>query len=364
MTFETFHSSELAEEKQITKKETGEKVFDFLEQTKFLEIRRSDEKFNNWLQNISYEEYKNYLTRLNGIVREVPIKERKIDGASVEISIGGTGDTVYLPPQEEKKDELMSKTFEAFKKIPNLNDKALLSYYSIQAIHPFSDGNGRLGRLLYSLISEDGKFVTKDNLSDIVNHNEDGRKGIAEGRNIFAEKILEPKESYNLINRELIKEYFGEEFLKEYGKIYYSGTIGVGNIPEDLKLSKQEKQLAEKILGEGDIKNFQFNSIVILKLLKENDRLRECQYETECLMDDEELVSMGDGKKILGIDNEKFENGLTEQDIKRVIEIHKEVKEKFIQIMIDIFENPERHKVKRNEKEVLIKELFHLLPKQ
>lgn len=50
---------------------------------------------------------------------------------------------------------------------------------------------------------------------------------------------------------------------------------------------------------------------------------------------------------------------LTEEDARRLIEIHKEVKEKFIKGMIDIFAHPEKHKVKNKEGEDFqIKDIF------
>lgn len=362
MSFESFPQPTPPQEKQEPveeKLETGKKVFDFLDRTKFLDVRKSDEQFDEWLQKLSYEDYMNYLTRLNGILREVPIKKRAVDGSGVELSFGIMGDISYLPPATEQKDGLMRESFDALKTIPDNEDRALLTYYALQAIHPYSDGNGRTGRLLHEIISNDGKQLTEEKLSELLDHNKEGHSGTGKGRDVFAEKVLDANSAYYYINREVAKEILGDKFLKEYGEIYYSGTVGVGYVPENINISQQEKELAKKIIGQGDVGNFSFASLSILKLLQENEKLQYCQYEVSRPVFSNKVVPEDIGKKVLAINDQEFTQGLDEEDTKRLIEIHKEIKTKFIKSMIDIFANPENHKMKTKEgKEVPIKSVF------
>ncbi|HBB56664.1 TPA: hypothetical protein DEW47_01395 [Patescibacteria group bacterium] len=362
MSFESLTQPTPPQEKQEPveeKLETGKKVFEFLDRTKFLDVRKSGEQFNEWLQKLSYEDYTNYLTRLNGILREVPIKKRAVDGSGVEISFGIMGDISYLPPAAEQKDGLMRESFDALKQIPDNEDRALLTYYALQAIHPYSDGNGRTGRLLHEIISEDGKELTEEKLSELLDHDKDGHAGTGKGRDVFAEKVLDANSAYYYINREVAKEILGDDFFKEFGKIYYSGYVGIGNVPKDIEISPEERALAEKIIGEGDVANFPFRGMAILKLLQENGKLFEYQFIGTRPTGANEVVPEDVGKQFLGIDNDKFEAELTAEDTKRLIEIHKDIKNRFIRTMIDIFNNPDNHLLKTKDgKDVQIKDVF------
>lgn len=362
MSMESFPQPTPSQEKQEPveeKLETGKKVFEFLDRTKFLDVRKSDEQFDEWLQKLSYEDYTNYLTRLNGILREVPIKKRAVDGSGVEVSFGIMGDISYLPPAAEQKDGLMRESFDALKQIPDNEDRALLTYYALQAIHPYSDGNGRTGRLLHEIISEDGKELTEEKLSELLDHDKEGHSGTGKGRDVFAEKVLDANSAYYYINREVAKEIFGDDFLKEYGNIYYAGIVGVGGVPEGLAISTEEKELAKKIIGEADVKCFSFRGMAILKLLQEKEKLSNYQFTVNRKTGENEVTPEDVGKKLLGIDDEKFEQELTAEEVKRLIEIHKDIKTRFIKNMIDIFANPENHKMKTKEgEEVPIKSVF------
>lgn len=71
--------------------------------------------------------------------------------------IGGTrpGNAVYVPPPQEKVLDLLSDLEKFFRdekgRLPSLI-KAGLAHVQFESIHPFLDGNGRLGRLLVTFI--------------------------------------------------------------------------------------------------------------------------------------------------------------------------------------------------------------------
>lgn len=358
----SFEIPEVKKEQDEEKLETGKKAYDFLNKTGFLEMRKSDDKFEEWIKKVSYNEFFDYLKRLNGILRSTPIKERSIDGNGVEISFSinpQESGISYITPPEDKKNELMHKTFEAMKGLDN-NDRALLCYYIIQALHPFNDGNGRTGRLLYELISENGKTITQEGLSNLLDHDKKGNEGQGKGRKEFSKEVLEPSQAYYLINRELVKQVFGEEFLKEYGKIHYSGQIGSGSIPNNLNITQEDKKRSEKIIGERDVKSLSFSDITLLKLLKENGKLKDCQYEIRRKVIEGEVIDEDVNKRMLGIGEEEFMSVVTEEDVKRIISISEEIKVKFIETMIDIFQNPESHTTKISDNDIPIKNLFNI----
>ena len=80
--------------------------------------------------------------------------------------IGGSGSTLknarYIPPNTEDMMECMSeleKYMNSDDQLDNLIQAALI-HYQFESIHPFLDGNGRVGRLLITLFLIDKKVLT------------------------------------------------------------------------------------------------------------------------------------------------------------------------------------------------------------
>jgi len=71
--------------------------------------------------------------------------------------IGGTrpGNAIYVPPPPDQVAESMSSLEKFLHDIPERTPiliKAALSHVQFETVHPFSDGNGRIGRLLITLL--------------------------------------------------------------------------------------------------------------------------------------------------------------------------------------------------------------------
>lgn len=142
----------------------------------------SPERRNDW------REVKNYIEALNGAIRELeklPISSRLIRQTHATLLntvrgehkqpgefrvsqnwIGGSSpaDAVFVPPHHEYVNELMGD-LENFIHNEATNVPALIriaiAHYQFETIHPFLDGNGRIGRLLITLFLVDQKILNK-----------------------------------------------------------------------------------------------------------------------------------------------------------------------------------------------------------
>jgi Fic family protein len=149
----------------------------FLEESQVDESRRDD-----------WQEVKNYINAINTAIEKLdklPISSRlikechntlltKVRGQNKmpgeyrqsQNWIGGNSpsNAYFVPPAAEYVNELMSD-LENFIHNDSLNVPDLIKiaiiHYQFETIHPFLDGNGRIGRLLITLFLQDKKILTK-----------------------------------------------------------------------------------------------------------------------------------------------------------------------------------------------------------
>ncbi|MEM1312786.1 MAG: Fic family protein [Patescibacteria group bacterium] len=101
------------------------------------------------------------------------------------------GEIIYTPPQElaEIKDYLNNLFDYIYSTQSNSLVKIILTHYQLEAIHPFFDGNGRVGRILMSL-----QFVLEKKLQYPVLYSSGY---IAENKSVYYELFREIQQNNN-----------------------------------------------------------------------------------------------------------------------------------------------------------------------
>jgi hypothetical protein len=71
-------------------KTPGQEIYKILKDRGLLEILNDPEKTERFFQKISFKTFERLLVQINGILRQKPLEERKIDGQNVNISSRNT----------------------------------------------------------------------------------------------------------------------------------------------------------------------------------------------------------------------------------------------------------------------------------
>src|SRR4030042_6451575 len=127
----------------------AEKAIEFLDRADCFEFTKD---LMNDKTEMNFEQFKDFLIRINGIVRNIPIKKRYIDGQNVQLT--GFVENALVPKHEDKE-ELLKYAFEFLKDIKKEDWKYLMQAV-INAVHLFKDGNGRTSRTIYQLFKNYG----------------------------------------------------------------------------------------------------------------------------------------------------------------------------------------------------------------
>lgn len=135
----------IKQEKILRDKQAG-KVIDFLDHLEAYEYVQNILEGNG--PKPSFEEFADFLQRINGIARNVPIKKRSFDGKNVQLS--GFIENALVPRHEDKT-ELLKYAYDNIEKI-NKDEIKYLIPAVINAVHLSSDGNGRTSRIIYQLL--------------------------------------------------------------------------------------------------------------------------------------------------------------------------------------------------------------------
>jgi Fic family protein len=106
----------------------------------------------------------NYIIEMQAALERNNAGFRKLPGTVLK---DNAGRTVYTPPQDPTEIVELMRSLERFMNEPDLFDadpliKMALLHHQFESIHPFYDGNGRIGRILNVL------YLVKEGLLDIL----------------------------------------------------------------------------------------------------------------------------------------------------------------------------------------------------
>ena len=278
----------------------------------------SPEKRDDWLEVHQYiESMNNAITMLeklplsNRLIKEthkILLKtgrgENKTPGEFRKSQnwIGGRNllEAKFIPPHNRYINDLMSdlEKFLNDKKnnVPHLIKLALI-HYQFETIHPFLDGNGRVGRLLITLYLIDNEILTKPvlYLSDYLEKNRskyyqcltDARNSnIIQWIKFFLQGIISTSENTKLtfikiieLQKEMIKKShtFGsrsEKIIKIINSFYENPILSVKELVKMTKIPDKtmrtllnvmiEKEIIEEMTGYGRNKLFVFDKYLRL----------------------------------------------------------------------------------------------------
>lgn len=229
----------------------------------------------------------------------------------------------YTPPLQEDKPQLFNEVLSATKKMnaegKDLKDIALLISSSINAIHAFSDANGRTSRTIYTLLTQDYNNETKQNLQNVLS--DDGR--------IYTDinPGLIQIELEDLIKNEIDQNYSQKNpntiagFWAENGTPLHEYTLKNFEFKSDIKEEQKNKFLFLINLDEEFV-CIATNKLIQNKPDKEN-YIKHFPYFSRILID-------------------KLFKNLNSADLDNLLTSYRKIKIDFVKKLIDCIANPNK----------------------
>ena len=191
------------------------------------------------IDSMNFDEFMRFISTVNGVERGISHSERGVASGSYIRSSAPGKHVEYLPPASENRKELLEEAFHKAQVLEDPEAAALTLGLSVNAIHYFLDGNGRVSRTLYTLLTKgyDGSTESKKYYSDIL-ENTKGRKLVdistnhgGLGSKLFSEIAGETRQKYGYTSA------FGDKAPSKIDSFYSREPRGESS-PNDLRVGK------------------------------------------------------------------------------------------------------------------------------
>lgn len=310
---------------------------------KFEAVFSDEQHKREFIESLSAEEFAELLNGVNGILRNKAKEEWGMDGENVALDsvFWGTG---YVPPRQEDKPELLAKTLSAAKEInqdnKSLEDIALLISSSLNAIHPYLDGNGRTSRLIYLLLTKDFNAETKNELQEVLSEH---------GMNIKVniDPGLIQSEIDDLVEKEVGVE--NPEINKDNITNLFSG-LAKKEIEFKQEISKEDKDLFLKFCQ----KDSDYLFWGVFEFLRDNPNFNN---EEKC------LKRLPDRTAILV---NVLSKNLSQEQLSQILQNYRDLKKRYVEILINSIANPddEEYQIDVGGQKIALKDYFESMLKE
>lgn len=147
------------------------KIDRVLELGGFDETLATPESSLAFIDSLDFETFESLLMTMNGILINVPRSHRAYVDQLQMISDGVRGFALDIPPPPEIKNLLLGEVLNtAQHSAQSLEDKAMVIAVGVNAVHPFVEGNGRVARGIYHLLTN-GYKPNDPRLTEIMSEN-------------------------------------------------------------------------------------------------------------------------------------------------------------------------------------------------
>lgn len=318
--------------------------------THLLETLGDPKKLRDWAETLSFQDFLRTISELNNTIRNQSRGTTAI--SEWQTRIGSPFDTVYFAPNLEQRMPLLQQVFDASKQLIRKGrgrEAGLLLYLSIQAIHPFSDGNGRTGRALFMMLYEPLTSNVRDTLGSFIDSKE--------GKENFRDLVKMPQRIFEVIGDVIAVEMLGGEFRQEYRALKFQGLKYeiIDGLRNNKGLSDDTTAELQQILLENDLNAFAAKNLSLASVLKEKGVVVP-QRQTDSLQNADmwSTAVRGELKPVFVINGAELVKEIDEDDARKILSRYWNAKKAVVEIVIDAIQNPAKYPHPQDSRKTLL----------